>query len=143
MPSGIGEWIAAGELLMSIAKATWPRGWQNVEVRFSVREVKLGFRCEDNALGRFGVWVVDDALDDLAFVEGEDSDNAGIDVGYDKCKFGEELLTRMFQMARCKREHERTRDIGTAKRYFTHREAVIAGHRVWMDRQNPAQDATT
>jgi hypothetical protein len=74
----------------------WPKSWTNIEVRFVVEEISLGFQCDDKAVGWFRVTVLDQNLEEVAYMEGTNSDDTTLDVGFN-------LLREMFQMARCKR----------------------------------------
>jgi hypothetical protein len=120
------EWISSAEAAYSILRAIFPQ-WENVEVRFAISSAGLGFRCNDKGLGDFRVWVVDDQLNDIAYIEGKNSDKPSIQAGYNVKNFTHDLLEEIFQMARYRREMERVRNgsLELAGEYMKPREAVI------------------
>jgi hypothetical protein len=122
----LAAWISAGESAAAIVKAVWPpHAWTNVEVRFGVSDVKMGFRCDDKAMGKFRVWVVDSNMEEIAYLEGNNEDDATPTTGFDLRSFTSEFLKAIFNMARCRRELERTGEIKMAKDFAKYRQKVV------------------
>ena len=103
----------------------WPKSWTNIEVRFVVEEISLDFQCDDKAVGWFRVTVLDQNLEEVVYIEGANSDDTTLDVGFNIQDFPDPLLREMFQMARCKREHKRTDDIQFARKFEHHRSQLV------------------
>jgi|SRR5271157_2391151 len=103
----------------------WPNYWTNIEVRFVLEEITLGFQCDDKAVGRFRVTVLDQNLEEVVYMEGPNSDDRTLDVGFNLKAFPAPVLREMFQMARCKREHKRTHDIHFAQKFEYHRSQLV------------------
>src|SRR5208283_5132063 len=110
-------WVAAAPEVVKVAKGIWPKSWTNVEVRFAVEEIGLGFSCDDKSGGRFRVRVLESKLDEIAYMEGSNSDDDRPKAPINIKKFPHYLLREMFQMARCKREFERTENTDFAAKY--------------------------
>lgn len=112
-----------------MAQSFWPKRFTNVEVRFTIKEVGLGFRCDDMGVGRFRVWVFDESLEDLVYMEGKNQDGTVPTIGFDFINTDSSVLKSIFHMARCRRELERTGEIGMALQYKDHRDAVVKAFR--------------
>jgi acyl carrier protein len=128
-------WVSAAPALAEVAKGGWPKAWTNVEVRFAVEEIGLGFSCNDKSVGRLGVRVLDSKLDEIAYMEGSNSDDACPKAPINIKKSPHYLLREMFQMARCKREFERTESTDFVEKYQWHRSRVVF---LW---ENPIEPA--
>src|SRR5271157_3612833 len=103
----------------------WPKSLANIEVRFVVEEISLGFQCDDKAVGWFRVTVLDQNLEEVVYMEGANSDDTILDIGFNIKAFPDPVLREMFQMARCKREHKRTDHIGFARKFEYHRGQLV------------------
>jgi hypothetical protein len=125
MPQGLPDWVSAGESAAAIVKAVWPHAWTNVEVKFSIDAIKLGFRCDDRGVGTFRVWVVDSNVEEIAYLEGKNKEGSEPDLGFNLRGFNKETLKAIFHMARCRRELERTGDISMAKNFAKYRQQVV------------------
>jgi len=119
------DWAFAANGAVEIAKNWWPKKWTNVEVRFVVEEIGLGFSCDDKAVGWFRVTVLDEKLEKIVYMEGANSDDARPKVAINVRKFPHDLLREMFQMARCIREFERTENTVFARKFQSHRDQVL------------------
>ncbi len=92
---------------------------------FVVEEISLGFQCDDKAVGWFRVTVLDQNLEEVVYMEGPNSDDTTLDVGFNIKAFPDPVLREMFQMARCKREYKRTDDIEFARKFEYHRSQLV------------------
>ncbi len=118
-------WVSAAAGAAETVKGFWPKKWTNVEVRFAVEEIGLGFSCDDKSQGWFRVTVLDPGLEKVAYMEAANADNARPKVAINVKKFPPDLLREMFQMARCMREFERTEDTVFATKFQSHRNRVL------------------
>ncbi len=127
-------WASAAPEVAKVAKWIWPKSWTNVETRFAVQEIGLGFSCDDKSWSPVGttvrghifrVNVLDPDQEIIAYMEGPNSGNASPKAHINLKKFPHYLLREMFQMARCKREFERTESTDFAAKYQWHRNRVV------------------
>ena len=103
----------------------WPKSWTNIEVRFVVEEISLDFQCDDKAVGRFRVTVLDQNLEEIACIEGANSHDRAPEVGFNIKRYSDTMIREMFNVARCKREHKRTDDIQFARKFEYHRSQLV------------------
>lgn len=136
-------WVSAATGVYETVKDCRPKSWTNVEARFAVEEIGLGFSCDDKSWSSVGttvrghtfrVSVLDPNLDIIAYMEGVTSDHACPKATINVKKFPHDLLGAMFQMARCMREFKRTDDNRFAAKYQSHRNRVVF---LW---QNPSKE---
>ncbi|MFH1115862.1 MAG: hypothetical protein V1792_18280, partial [Pseudomonadota bacterium] len=110
-----------------IVMGWWPKKWSNVEARFVVEEIGLGFSCDDKTGGGwFRVTVLDEKLEKIVYMEGANNTDVRPKVAINVKKFPHDVLREMFHMARCKREFERTDDRSFASMYQTHRHQALS-----------------
>jgi GTPase SAR1 family protein len=69
-------------------------------------------------------------------LEGRNEDNATINVVFDFDQYPTELLSEMFQMARCFREYERLDDISFSKKFAAHRQRMLELLNAFKSQQN-------
>jgi acyl carrier protein len=127
-------WASTAAGAAETVKRFWPKSWTNVEARFAVEEIGLGFSCDDKSVGWFRVTVLDPNLEKIAYMEGANSDDARPKIAINIRRFPHDLLREMFQMARCMREFERTDNRVLAKKYQSHRRRVVS---LW---HNPSEE---
>jgi len=128
------DWAFAAKGAAEAAKNLRPKSWTNVEARFAVEEIGLGFSCDDKSWSPLGttvrghtfrVTVIDPNLEKIVYMEGENSDESHPKVAINVTRFSHDLLREMFQMARCMREFERTDNMVFATKYQSHRDQVL------------------
>jgi hypothetical protein len=122
MLTNLRAWASA---LVEMARMIWPKSSTNVRVRFVVQEIAMGFQCDDREVGWFRVTVLDQNMKKVAYMEGANSDDAPLDVGSNIKGFPDPVLRETFQMARCRREFARTRDIEFSRKFEDHRGRLL------------------
>ncbi len=122
MLKNLRAWASA---LVEMARMIWPKSSTNVRVRFVVQEIAMGFQCYDKGVGWFRVTVLDQNVDEVAYIEGANSDDAALEVGFNNKGFPDAVLREMFQMARCRREFARTQDIEFSRKFEYHRGQLL------------------
>src|SRR5208283_684558 len=122
MLTNLRAWASA---LVEMARMIWPKSSTNVRVRFVVQEIAMGFQCYDKGVGWFRVTVLDRNVDEVAYMEGVNSDNAALEVGFNNKSFPDAVLREMFQMARCRREFARTQDSEFSGKFEYHRGQLL------------------
>ncbi len=122
MLTNLRAWASA---LVEMARMIWPKSSTNVRVRFVVQEIAMGFQCDDRGVGWFRVTVLDQNVEEVAYMEGANSDDAPLDVGSNIKGFPDPVLREMFQMARCRREFARTQDIEFSRKFEDHRGRLL------------------
>ena len=122
MLTNLRAWASA---LLEMARMIWPKSSTNVRVRFVVQEIAMGFQCDDKGVGRFRVRVLDRNVEEVAYLEGANSDDAALEVGINNKGFPDAVLREMFQMARCRREFARTQDIEFSRKFDYHRSQLL------------------
>ncbi len=115
-------WVSAAPPVTEVAKEVWRTVG---EVRFAVEEIGFGFSCDDKSAGRLGVRMLDSTLDEIAHLDGSNSQNTGPKAYKNVKNIPNYLLREMFQMARCKREFVRTEHTDYASKYQWHRNRVV------------------
>jgi hypothetical protein len=123
MLKNLRAWAAA---LVEMARMIWPKSSTNVRVRFVVQEIAMGFQCDDKGVGRFRVRVLDQNVEEVAYMEGENSEDAALEVGFNNKGFPDVVLREMFQMARCRREFARTQEIEFSRKFEYHRSQLLS-----------------
>ena len=114
---------------IKLAREAWPKRWSNVEVRFLVQEMGLGFICDDKNMGVIRLTVVDADGGKVCYLEGGNSHTADFVVGFDLLQMPMDLLRECFHMARCFREFERTGNVDYAQGFQHFRGRAV---REWM-----------
>lgn len=122
MLKNLRAWASA---LAETAKMIWPKSSTNVRVRFVVQEIAMGFQCDDKGVGWFRVTVLDRNVEEVAYMEGANTDDAVLEVGYNSHEFPDAVLQEMFQMARCRREFARTQDSEFSRKFEYHRGQLL------------------
>ncbi|MGO9568775.1 MAG: hypothetical protein ACLP5H_14665 [Desulfomonilaceae bacterium] len=122
MLTNLRAWASA---LVEMAKMIWPKSSTNVRVRFVVQEIAMGFQCYDRGVGWFRVTVLDQNVEEVAYMEGANSDDTAPEVSFNSKGFPDAVLREMFQMARCRREFARTQDIEFSRKFEYHRTQLL------------------
>jgi hypothetical protein len=123
MLTNLRAWASA---LVERARMIWPKSSTNVQVRFVVQEIAMGFQCYDRGVGWFRVSVLDKNVEEVAYMEGANSDEAPLEVGSNIKGFPDPVLREMFQMARCRREFARTQDSEFSRKFEYHRSQLLS-----------------
>ena len=117
--------------VIKLARDAWPKRWTNVEVRFFVEEMMLGFSCDDKSVGVIRVTILDSDGEKIAYLEGGNNHTADFAVGFNLRGLPAELLAECFHMARCFREFERTSNIDYARGFEYFRGRAVREWRSW------------
>jgi len=114
---------------IKLARDARPKRWSNVEVRFFIEEVGLGFVCDDKSVGVIRVTILDPTGEKIAYLEGGNSHDSGFRTGFNVRGLPEGLLADCFHMARCFREFERTGDVDYARGFQHFRARAVQKRR--------------
>jgi hypothetical protein len=126
MAEGFSAWVSVSEVVAPLVEALWPKRFRNVAVRFTIKAIGLGFRCDDMSMGKFRVWVFDKSLEDVVYMEGKNNPKTVPTIGFNFMTLDAPVLKDIFHMARCRRELERAGDIEIAQKYEEYRNAVVS-----------------
>lgn len=116
---------------IKLAREAWPKRWSNVEVRFLVEEMGLGFVCDDKSMGTIRVTVLDETGQHIAYLEGANNHTADSQAGFNFRGFPPDLLAECFHMARCFREFERTGNTDYARGFEHFRGRAVREWQSW------------
>jgi len=84
--------------------------WANWEVRIILETHGLGIQCDDKDLGNFRVFIFDLEVQEIVYMIGKnDSKNPKLKVVFNRKNFSDHLLLNIFHLARCWREHKRSK----------------------------------
>lgn len=116
----------------------FPDQWANHEVRIILESHGLGIQCDDKDIGNFRVFVIDVELNEIVYMEGVNHHKTekldiffnrkyNIKEGkYNRKYLSDEILLNIFHLARCWREHKRTKEKCFANDYEYYHNKVIS-----------------